>query len=437
VAYSWERLSSDDKAAILDAVAGGPAPPPRLVEISWQDRCNIDCFFCSTAEIRSGNHSLTRDRLIALFDEMRTLGVKAVRLMGGGEPLFRKDAAELVAELGARGIAIADVTTNGVLMTEPVLRALYAAGCDEICVSLNAAGPASYAEMMRTTGKNFDRVVDNVRLAARLKRETGAKTLLRVQFLVYKDNYRDLPEMHRVFRESGADRFWLNGLYPVRPMPTMDEAEIGEMLRLYEEVLAQDYFERLERFSFWERAIADRIEESTRRVFERAPLSRRAAIAVRRFDPADRRARRAEKLHEFCLIGWYGTTLNANGDAVTCCILQDHPTAVMGSVHNATLEEIWRGDAYERFRAELREIMARRGNVGDFAASCTVEGVCAEKGACPTRSYYWSGDLPFRRRFHETVEAMRAPAGAPFTTLTGGKARLPVLARGSDTGVYK
>jgi len=438
VAYSWERLSGADKKAILDAIAGGPAPPPRVVEISWQDRCNIDCFFCSTAEIRSGNHALTRERLIALFDEMRALGVKAVRLMGGGEPLFRKDAAELIGELGARGIAIADVTTNGVLLTEPVLRALYAAGCDEICVSLNAAGPASYAEMMRTTGRNFDRVVENVRLAAALKRETGAKTVLRVQFLVYKDNYRDLPEMHRVFLESGADRFWLNGLYPVRPMPTMDEADIAEMLRLYEELLSHDYFEKLERFSFWERSIADRIEESTRRVFERAPLSRRAAIKLKgAFDLADRRARRAQELHEFCLVGWYGTTLNANGDAVTCCILQDHASAVMGSVHRQSLAEIWEGDAYRRFRAELREIMARRGRVGDLSGSCSVESVCVEAGACPMRSYYWADDVAFRRSFHEAVEGLEFPAGSPFATLTGGRPRLPVLEAGRGSGVYK
>ena len=32
------------------------------------------------------------------------------------------------------------------------------------------------------------------------------------------------------------------------------------MLRLYEGVLAEDYFETLERFSFWESAIAERIE---------------------------------------------------------------------------------------------------------------------------------------------------------------------------------
>ena len=426
MAYSWERLDADEKAAILRSIAeGSPAPPPRVVEISWQDRCNIDCFFCSTAEIRAGNSELSAARLEGLFDEMRDLGVKGVRLMGGGEPLFRKDAAALIAGLGRRGLRVTDVTTNGVLLNEPVIRALFETGCDEICVSLNTAEAASYAAMMQTAPKNFDRVVANVRRAAAIKRETGADCLIKVQFLVYRDNYRQLPEMYRLFRETGADRFWLNGLYPVRPMPRMAGVEIDEMIRLYEAVLAEDYFERLERFSFWERSIAERIAEAERRVFAAAPISRRARVKYRQlFDSEARRARKASALHEFCLVGWYSMTVNANGDAATCCILQDH---TLGNVATRSLAEIWGGPAYERFRAELREIMARRGRVGGLGHACSVAGVCSEKGACPTRSYYWGGDLEFRSEFHRLVEGMTAPPGEPFASLPGGRpAGLPV-----------
>ncbi len=428
MAYSWERLTAAEKAAILEGIRGGAAPAPRVVEISWQDRCNIDCFFCSTAEVRAGNFELPSARLEALFDEMKELGVRGVRLMGGGEPLFRKDAAALIGALGARGLRVTDVTTNGVLLTEPVVRALYAAGCDEICVSLNAAGPDSYAAMMQTAAKNFDRVVENVRRAAAIKRETGADCLLKVQFLVYRDNYRQLPEMLRVFRETGADRFWLNGLYPVRPMPKMTEEEIAEMLGLYETVLAEDYFDHLERFSFWEHGIAARIAAAERRVFAAAPLARRARVKLKGLlDPGARRARAAAALHEFCLVGWYSMTLNATGDAVTCCILQDHKSAVLGNVLGDTLAAVWSGPAYERFRAELREIMARRGGVESFDGACSVVGICAEKDACPNRSYYWSDDAGFREEFHRVVEAMPAPAGPPFSTLPGEPRKAPRL----------
>ncbi len=262
------------------------------------------------------------------------------------------------------------------------MRALYAAGCDEICVSLNAGDARSYATMMQTTGKNFDRVVENIRRAAALKRETGSDTVLRVQFLVYKENFRQLSEMYELFRETGADRFWLNGLYPVRPMPQMSEAEVAEMLAAYEEVLARDYFERLERFSFWEKSIAERIEASTRKVFAKAPLARRARTKLKHLlDAEGREARALAPLHEFCLVGWYSMTLNANGDAVTCCILQDHPTAVLGSIHESSLAEIWFGERYARFRAELSEIMARRGEVDLLLAAAAPSRACAPRRA--------------------------------------------------------
>ena len=384
MAYSWERTTEEEKAAILASLAGAPVrQPPRVVEISWQDRCNIDCFFCSTSEIRAGNFELSGERLEKLFDEMRAMGVRGVRLMGGGEPLFRKDAAALIAAIGARGLRITDVTTNGVLLTEPVVRALYAAGCDEICVSLNTGDARSYAAMMQTTRRNFDRVVENMRRAAALKRETGSATQLRVQFLVYRENYRQLPEMYRLFRETGADRFWLNGLYPVRPMPTMSDADVAEMLRrlrggprpgLLRAPRALLVLGEVDR-----RAHRGLDAEGVRAGAARAPGAREAQARPRPRGRAETRA--LAPLHEFCLVGWYSMTLNANGDAVTCCILQDHPTAVLGSIHSSSLAEIWFGAAYSRFRAELSEIMARRGEVADFSS-----GLLRRRASAPRRA---------------------------------------------------
>ena len=418
MAYSWEHLEPREKSAILDAIGNADAcPPPRVVEISWQDRCNIDCFFCSTAEMRAGNFELPRGRLISLFEEMRELGVRSVRLTGGGEPLFRKDAAELIGELGLRRIRVNDVTTNGVLLTEPVLRALYAAGCDEIHVSLNTAEPGSYAAMMQTAEKNFERVVENVRRAAAIKKETGSRCEIKLQFLIYRDNYRQIPRMHRLFRESGADSFWFNGLFAVgRPFPAMSEAEIDEMLRLYQGVVSEDRGECLTGFSFWERPIAGRIAQATRAALNRGPLPRRLRERGRRF-LAGRESRKLSSLHEFCLIGWYSTAINANGDVVPCCILQDRKSAVLGNIRDRRLREVWEGPAYRRFRAELREIMARRG-AGLPSGACVVEEVCVGKGLCPNRSFYWADDAPFRRKFHQMVEEMPAPD-------TPGRSRAP------------
>ncbi len=432
MSYSWERLSGAEKDRILEAIAAGsPAPPPRVVEFNWQDRCNIDCFFCSTAGMRAGGKQLSGERLRTLFDEMRDFGVRAVRLTGGGEPLFRKDAVELIEGLGRRGIRVTDLTTNGVLLTEPVLRALYSTGCDQITVSLNAGDAESYAAMMRTSPKNFDRVLENLRIAARVKRETGAETMIRVQFLVYRENFRQIPLMRRVFLDSQADRFWFNGLYPVIPIEPLSAAETDEMLALYESVLADDLFDSCDGFFFWESRIADRIAESTREVFRHASLSRRARVKWKGlFDRGERELRETASLHEFCLVGWYSATVNANGDVVPCCVLQDRKTAVLGNLNERSLSEIWHGKPYERLRTELRELMARRGEVREFGGACFAEEICAKKGECPSRSSYWTKDTAFRRQFHGMVERMEPPAGAPFegaTPLSPGPPGLPVL----------
>ncbi|MGH9442280.1 MAG: radical SAM/SPASM domain-containing protein [Thermoanaerobaculia bacterium] len=416
MSYSWERLTAREKDHILEAIASGmPAPPPGVVELNWQDRCNIDCFFCSTAEIRAGGRQLSGDRLLALFDEMKDLGVKAVRLTGGGEPLFRKDAVRLIEGLGSRGIRIVDVTTNGVLLTEPVVRAIFSAGCDQITVSLNTGDAESYAAMMRTSPRNFDRVIENVQTASRIKRETGAGCMIRLQFLIYRENFRQIPRMHRVFLDSGADRFWFNGLYPVTPIVPLSAPEVDEMLELYEGVLDRDLFDSFDGFFFWESRIADRIAESTRKVFRRASLWRRAGVKWKGvFGREERELRETASLHEFCLVGWYSATVNANGDVVPCCVLQDRKTAVLGNLNERSLSEVWNGEGYERLRAELRELMARRGEVSEFDGACFVEGICARKGECPNRSYYWTRDPAFRRRFHRVVEGMEPPSGSPF-----------------------
>src|SRR5256885_16756547 len=58
----WKYLTEDDKQRIIEGVRDGVAyGGPYHVEIHPADRCNIDCFFCSTAALRGTDElSLTR-----------------------------------------------------------------------------------------------------------------------------------------------------------------------------------------------------------------------------------------------------------------------------------------------------------------------------------------------------------------------------------------
>lgn len=52
---------------------------------------------------------------------------------------------------------------------------------------------------------------------------------------------------------------------------------------------------------------------------------------------------------QFCEQPWLALTVMANGDVVPC--MQDYNTELkLGNIHEQTLEEIWNGEAYRRFR---------------------------------------------------------------------------------------
>lgn len=84
----WKHLTPSDKQAILRGIEDGVAHGgPYHVEIHPADRCNIDCFFCSTAALR-GTDEVPMTPFEELLGELREAGTRSLRLSGGGEPLF-------------------------------------------------------------------------------------------------------------------------------------------------------------------------------------------------------------------------------------------------------------------------------------------------------------------------------------------------------------
>src|SRR5438045_9242167 len=130
----WKYLTANDRDAILRGVRDGVAyGGPYHVEIYPADRCNIDCFFCSTAAIR-GNDELPLSRIEELMEELREAGTRSVRLAGGGEPLFHRKTKDMLRAIAAAKLPIENITTYAVLLRDEVAQILIGP-CDELTVS--------------------------------------------------------------------------------------------------------------------------------------------------------------------------------------------------------------------------------------------------------------------------------------------------------------
>jgi cyclic pyranopterin phosphate synthase len=123
----------------------------RKLRVSLTDRCNFRCPYCMPVkpDWLPKAQLLTRPelrRLLTLF--VRDLGITQLRLTGG-EPLLRKDVADIIAEsagLRAHGLERVSLTTNGVLLAEQAV-ALKAAGLDDVNVSLDALSDAAFKKL--------------------------------------------------------------------------------------------------------------------------------------------------------------------------------------------------------------------------------------------------------------------------------------------------
>ena len=402
----WRFLTPNDKEqlarGIRDAVAYGG---PYHVEIHPADRCNIDCFFCSTAAIR-GTDELPTPRIEELLRELREAGTRSIRLSGGGEPLFHRNIQGVLRAIAASGIPIENVTTNAVLLGETIADLLIAARCDQVTISLNTADAESYARMMQTPARNFERVVANVRaLAARPQ----PRPSINVQFLVWKENFRTIPRMYELARELGADSIFFSGLAFLRAEQKMSEEETGEMIALYEEVVARDEYRRIDAINSLELDLTPRLAAMNARLAAArgGRIARMARFVTRRDVPLRERLAHRRKLAELrrvdaqvagldesCLIGWHSLVIRTNGVVAPCCILQ---SAILGDIRTQSLREVWFGEPYAAFRRELARIR-RDGDAWqhDAAGDRTVTPLCGGN-ECPIRSFYYSGDVAFRR----------------------------------------
>jgi MoaA/NifB/PqqE/SkfB family radical SAM enzyme len=415
----WKYLTRDDKAAILRGVADGAVyGGPYHVELHPADRCNIDCFFCSTAALR-GTDELPLPRFVELLAEMREAGTRSLRLSGGGEPLFHRSIKPFLAAVAEAGLPVENLTTNAVLLRAEVAE-LVDRVCDQVTVSLNTADEDGYATMMRTNPRNFGRVVDNVKALTARRRARGKGPRVLLQFLVWKENYRSIPRMYELAREIDADQILFNGLAYLRPEQRMSEAESDEMMALYEEVVCRDEYRRIGCINSFEQDLGARVDEMKRRVGARRggavqrllrfarrddfPLRERIAHLLRQASYR-RTLRRNAGLEAYCLIAWHSLVVRTTGTVAPCCILQGKE---LGNVYRQSLREVWHGEPYASFRRELSRILREgEGWSHDPESDRVVDAMCGKKGACPIGTFYYWPDHPFLSELGDRLVTLR------------------------------
>ena len=118
------------------------------LRLSVTDLCNLRCRYCMPDGVEKLEREavLTYEEFLRLAALFARCGIDTVRVTGG-EPLVRKNVAQLVAGLKETpGIRRVTLTTNAVLLAEQ-LPALLDAGLDSVNVSLDTLRPEVFRQI--------------------------------------------------------------------------------------------------------------------------------------------------------------------------------------------------------------------------------------------------------------------------------------------------
>jgi cyclic pyranopterin phosphate synthase len=184
------------------------------VRLSVTDKCNLRCFYCMPKgfkDFEQKQHWLTFDEIERVIRAFTELGVGRVRLTGG-EPLVRKNIAELSKRLTALpGLDDLSLSTNAALLDKQA-EELAQAGISRINVSLDSLNPKKFEDI---TGGALQPVLDGLMAA----KEAGLSPI-KINMVAMKgindDEFADMVE------------FCLQHGFTLRLIETMPMGATGE-----------------------------------------------------------------------------------------------------------------------------------------------------------------------------------------------------------------
>jgi len=181
---------------------------PFKIQFENTNVCNIRCIMCPQATGFKRKQGFLRfDNFRRVFDEVQPA---YLNLTGIGEPFLNTDIYEIVSHASKQGVYI-KLDTNATLFNSSNLQKMFEAAPSIMSVSLDGTTKEVYEKIR--VGANFERVIDNIKLAVRIKKEMKAETEIHLFMVVQKENYAQLLDFIKLGDDLGADS--ANGTFVV------------------------------------------------------------------------------------------------------------------------------------------------------------------------------------------------------------------------------
>lgn len=135
------------------------------LRISLLERCNLRCEYCmpeAGIPLRDKKEFMSQEELFEIIDEFVSFGIDKIRLTGG-EPLLKKNFADILAYISKQPVSI-HITTNGILL-DRYWEELGQAKIAGLNISIDSLNKDRFNKITRRDF--YDRVINNIKEATK------------------------------------------------------------------------------------------------------------------------------------------------------------------------------------------------------------------------------------------------------------------------------
>jgi len=176
---------------------------PITIDMALTRACNYACHYCYAMLQENDRKSISRQVIFDFLEDCADIGVKGISFVSDGESTISPVFIDAVMRGHELGLSMA-VGTNGFVFNRRKLEEVLP-GLTYLRVNISAGERQRYAEIMGVKEHWFDRVCQNIRDMADIKRKSGLPVTIGLQMVLMPQYADQIMPLARLGGELGAD----------------------------------------------------------------------------------------------------------------------------------------------------------------------------------------------------------------------------------------